>query len=69
MHVKISEIDIDAMRSTKHELENIESLNHKQGNPENNQPAEITAVTTDGDETTITGRGYGLDVVTVESES
>ena len=69
MYVKIAEIDIDTMRSTKHELENIESLNHEQENPEKNQPATITAVTTDGSETTITGKGYGLDIVTVKIDS
>jgi hypothetical protein len=73
MKVKIAEIDMDGWRSTVHEIGGVTSFHHERGCEENGWTDTITLIVgggqgTVGDEQTMKGRGYGLDVVSVEEE-
>ena len=73
MIVEIAEIDIDGLRSNTHEIGAVRSFSHERECEENDWTATITLMVGGGEgtveeEQTISGRGYGLEVVRVEEE-
>lgn len=65
MDVEIAVIDADGWRSEIQLVENVTHLEHERGSPDNGWMASMEIDTEDG-HVTITGDGFGLEVVGME---